>query len=163
MYEKLEDLEYLYLSLLQDKLPAALDAVEAYWAARGDPLPLPDIRQWHTGNITPGYLSTIVQKLPALTVEATSLAPTPNRETAVALVDSLVLTVYVRGNTPQQTNKLAHRYAAALANVVAVEKPQGVKGLGKLTMAVGESVDITRANYFKDAQVSVPLVIGAPM
>jgi hypothetical protein len=166
-FVKLEQLQYDYRDLLKAHLPAALDDVEAYWQGKGDPLSLPDIgaNSWYTGNFTEQFIGTVVQKLPAITVEATSLGPTPDKQTLIGEVNSLVVTIYAIGQKPGQADKLVHRYAAAIAAVIADRdnKPSGVKSVGAISMVVGETTDLPRANYFKDAQVTATLRIGAEL
>lgn len=159
-FTRLEQLQYVYRDLLQTNIRAALDEVEAFWEAEGDPLTLPDVAQWYTGNITEGFVRTIVKKWPAVTIEVTSVGPTQDRAPLVGLVESLFVVVYTLGQTPEQADKLAHRYAAAVADLVANNKPAGIKSTGPISLVVGEAEDFTRANYFKSSQVTCPLRIG---
>jgi hypothetical protein len=161
LFGRLEEIQHSYFTLLQAELPAALDRVEAFWLEKGDPLELPDVAQWYRGNITAGYLYTVIQKLPAVTVEATRIGPTGADETGVGLVD-LIVSAYTLGQTPEQADRLIHRYAAAVAAVIVDHRPAGIKSVGKVSVVVGEAVDTRhRQNYLKDAQVSMTLRVGA--
>lgn len=159
---RLEQIQSAYLALLQANIRAALDEVQAFWTGEGDTLALPDVAQWYTGNVTDGFVRTLLTKWPAVTIEVTSVGPTQQREPLVANIESLFVTAYVLGQTPDQTDKLAHRYAAALAGIIATEKPAdvGIKNAGPLSLIVGEAEGIQRVNYFKSSQVTCPLKIG---
>ena len=159
-FTRLEQLEYDYQALLQANIRAAQDLVEAYWQSKSDPLSLPDIAEWFTGNITDGFVRSMVKKWPTITIEVTAVGPTDRHGPMVGLVDSLYVTVYTLGSTPQKADKLAHRYAAAVADVIANNRVAGVKSAGPISMLVGEAVGFQRVNYFKSSQVRSPLVIG---
>jgi hypothetical protein len=157
----LELIEHRYRDYLQSQLPAALDDVEAFWDAQADPLPLPDIAQWHTGDLSPGSVFLIIQKLPAVTIEAINLSPLS--EMGTALVDKMVVTVYTRGSTPDKANKLTHRYAAAIAKVIIEGQPsgEGIKQVLQPSVDVSEIIDVDDANFLKAAKISVALRVTA--
>lgn len=158
---QLEELENKYIAFLQAHLPAALAEVASYWSAKGDPVPLPPIGEWHTGNIPDDAVLYVVRQWPALTVEATNLQPTANNETGVGLVDSLLVKVYQHGDTPAIANKLTKRYAVAVASVLTPDKPNGIKRVGSLSISDTETFTSTRKGYLKASRLSVTLTVGA--
>jgi hypothetical protein len=158
---QLEVVERRYQALFQEKLPAALGEVEAFWLAEGSPLTLPNVAEWHRGNFTPGALARFVAKLPAVTVEATSLVPTDARDATVGVVDSLTATVFVRGASTEQVSDLIQRYTAALGYVIANHKPRGIKAVERVHIEVGEALDFSGAPYVKAGMVTARLHVGA--
>lgn len=158
---QLEELENLYKALLQEKLPAALQTVQAYWTEKGDTLPLADIGEWHTGNIPDDVVLQIVRAWPALSIEATDLGPGAGDRMGVALVDSLLVKVYTTGETPAIANKMTHRYAVGVATVVAENKPKGIKRVGALSISDTETFTTTRKGYLKASRISFTLDVGA--
>ena len=168
MQARLEQIEKQYIALLQAKLPAALDAEEAFWAAppaetglSADALALPDIRQWYSGNITDDALRAIIGKLPAVTVEAVNLNPAS--ETVFSLIDPLIVRVFTRGGTPEEANKLNHRYASAIATVLSDDnnRPRGVKEALRISVEVAETLHPANAPFLKAARIVCQLRISS--
>ena len=149
-----------YLALLQTHIGDALTKVAGFWADAGGPLALPDVAEWYVGQIPDGSLFQIVQTWPAITVEAVGERGNSGGST-LAAIDPLVVTVYTIGATPEEAYKLTNRYGMAVATVLALYKPAGVKSVGPLAVEVAETVDLPRANFFKGARISTSLQVGA--
>jgi hypothetical protein len=158
----LEWVSRMYEDLLRTELPAALQSVQDTWAADGYPLDLPPIAQWHRGNIPDTALFAVLLTAPAITIEAISLQPTG--ETLIALVDSVVISVYTYGRSVDEAETLTQRYAQAIAAVVLTNTPRGKVGIHEvlpITVGVGETLDAARGAFLKRAAIRVPLRVGA--
>lgn len=158
----LEQVQRMYRLMLEANLPAALTSVQDYWTAEGAPAVLPPIAEWHSGNIPDESLLAVLQRLPAITVEA--IAATPTADEIVLLVDSVVITVYTLGQSVDEADLLTHRYAQALAICVLEQRPAGnVVGIAEvlpISIGVGETFDAARGSFLKRAALRVPVRVG---
>lgn len=157
---QLEDVEAGYLALLQEHLPAAIVAVEAYWQERGDPVALPSVKEWHRGDVPEGdTIFHIISDFPAVTVEAVTL----NKVSATMAETQLILTVYTLGDTIDEASRLAHRFATALCTVVWDKKPRGVQDTGAISIDLSPSASLSDGyeNFIKGSRVSLTAYISA--
>lgn len=158
---QLEAYEQHYRRIVQDGLPAALDAVATFWAAPpaplvADPLDLPPIASWPEAPIPPEALLDFVDTYPAVAVEATSLTS----DDTGPLLDAVFVHVYVADEDPVVCHKLVQRYLAAIGEVVfPTPRGIGVKERAKLTLVADEAISPSSDLYLKSGTVRVPLHI----
>lgn len=158
---KLEDLEQNYRVFLESNMREALDLVQAYYEGLGDPIPLQDIVEWHSGNVPDAdSVFTFISDLPAITIECVELAALPGVET-VGEVNSLIVEVYVSDEDMDIANKLAHRYALAVATILWNGVAAGVKNATEMGIAVSPTVPGGNGQLAKGGRVTQRLIVPA--